>query len=200
MIIFALLFGAYLLGSIPFGVLVARRRGIDIMSVGSGNIGATNIFRTLGKGPGALVFLADTAKGAIPAAVATAVLKSPDWGLACGFAAVIGHSMSPWIGFRGGKGIATGLGALIGSYPMFAAIALSAFLLIWIPTGYVSLASILAACILTIAAFALTTSLWVHSSFVGLTLFIIVKHRANIKRLLEGTERKTVFGSKKPTT
>jgi glycerol-3-phosphate acyltransferase PlsY len=205
---------AYLLGSIPTGYLVAKAKGIDIRSVGSGNIGATNVFRILGKTAGIFVLLADAAKGflacwAIPRIVfqmagwhvnSTAELEVYfrifEWhSIVAGIAAILGHNYTCFLKFKGGKGIATTAGVLIALAPKPLLIVLVIFILVLVTTRYMSLASIT-------AAFCLPLAVWfLHGSptMIGITGFLgalaIYKHKANIKRLLNGTENR--FGRKK---
>ena len=184
---------AYVLGAIPFGVLIARANGVDLFTVGSGNTGATNVYRVLGKGPGLTVFALDVLKGLVPA-LATHLFFSADWGLVVGLVAVAGHSLSPFIGFRGGKGISTGLGALLGSYPAVALGALGVFLVVFGVTGYVSLASI-ASAVGAVVFGALFASLFPGLAlFVGLLVFVVIRHLPNIERLRAGTEPKFSLG------
>lgn len=185
-----LLIGAYFLGAIPVGYLVARAKGIDILQFGSGNIGATNVHRALGKWLGLLVFVLDVLKGLIPAVLAYYLFKDQVYSFAAGMGAVVGHCLSPFLKFKGGKGIATGLGAMLGSSPIVAGVALAAFLLTMILTRYVSLSSIVAALTIVpmgIASHARAELIW---AFGALAVFIIYKHRANIGRLQKGTEPK----------
>ncbi len=192
-----LLIGSYVLGSIPFGVIVARSKGVDIMSVGSGNIGATNVYRAVGAQAAWTVFALDVLKGLIPAYAATYLLKSADWGMYAGIAAVLGHVFSPFLKFKGGKGIATTLGVLIGVAPVVAAAALVVFVLIVVATRYVSLGAIIAAIVAAIGCFVDGETLPVSVIFSLLAVVILLKHIPNIKRLLAGTERKFLL---KPTT
>lgn len=185
-----LLLFAYLLGAVPFGMLVARARGVDIMAVGSGNIGATNVWRTLGPGPGSLVMALDILKGAVPALLGSYFLKDASWSFGLGLAAVVGHSLSPFLKFKGGKGIATGYGALMGSNWIVGMSVLAVFLLVLAISRYVSLASVCAVVTLTILGFALHLPQFVAWAYTLMTAFIIFKHRENIKRLMNGTERK----------
>jgi glycerol-3-phosphate acyltransferase PlsY len=193
---------AYLAGSIPTGYLVARARGIDIRSVGSGNIGATNVFRILGKGPGAFVLLADAWKGAL------AVLLLPRWlagpaddermhaALIAGVCAVLGHNFTCWLRFKGGKGIATSAGVLAAWAPWPFVATLGVFGVVLAGTRYVSLASILAAAALPFAQAFLpprNRSLVVISTV--LSVLAIARHHANIRRLLAGTERRMGQGA-----
>ncbi len=231
LLIASLLLAAFLCGSIPCGFFIARARGIDIRTKGSGNIGATNVWRVCGRGPGLLCFLLDFLKGLAPSLLAGALLNNiiptrlatltdtaaaAVW-LAVALAAVLGHMFTPWLGFKGGKGISTGFGALIGVYPVFtlaAIVALVAWLLALAITRMVGISSVLAAAALTIvvvgshvappslhAALAhipiYQRATTVHACFAAaLLLLIIYKHRANIARTLKGTEPKV--GQKKP--
>lgn len=193
----ALILGAYLVGAIPFGVLIARAKGVDIFKVGSGNIGATNVKRALGLSAALLVFALDILKGAIPTLTALIVTNSHEWALGAGIAAIAGHCLSPFLGFKGGKGISTALGvALASSWPV-ALSAFGVFCLILAITRYVSLSSLIA------VPSALVFS-WIYGEphvlliFYGvLTLFVLFRHRANISRLRNGTESKFEFKSKK---
>jgi acyl phosphate:glycerol-3-phosphate acyltransferase len=198
-----LLIGAYFFGSIPFGYLIARAHGIDITRVASGNIGATNVMRALGKGYGLLVFFLDVAKGYVPAALAHYAIQKPDFlptsqefAFVVGMAAVVGHCLSPFLRFKGGKGVATGLGAMLGATPWMALTVFGVFLVLLAITRYVSLSSILA--VLTMPIFGVLyrdpPSLIIASG--GLAAFIIYRHRGNIRKLREGTENKFTFGKK----
>jgi len=186
--------GSYLIGSVPFGVLVAKQAGVDIMSVGSGNIGATNVMRVLGRKAGLTVLALDVLKGLLPALAARWV--SPDqsiWFFA-GLAAIAGHVFSPFLKFKGGKGIATSLGALLGSTSLTALSALGVFILVTAATRYISLASIVAAFVAPIFAWLYRNDPVVIGGLTVMGLFIIAKHRANIERLRKGTESKFDFG------
>jgi glycerol-3-phosphate acyltransferase PlsY len=194
---------AYLLGSIPFGYILVRIfRKEDIRATGSGNIGATNVARSGGKGLGILTLLLDLLKGY--AAVEIAAHFAPgapgfpsDLAVAAGIAAVLGHVFPIWLGFKGGKGVATALGVFIAIAPLAALCALGVFVVTFAITRYVSLASILAAVMMP--PFCL---LWIPDRsplFVGgiifISLLVIAKHQANIARLMQGKESR--FGSKK---
>lgn len=197
---------AYLLGSIPTGWLLMRiARKQDIRSVGSGNIGATNVLRSAGKGLGALTFLLDVLKGAIAvllggvlgAWLAPATPLHTVQALAA-LAAVLGHVFPVWLGFRGGKGVATGFGVFLIAAPLAAAGAIVLFALILLVTRFVSLASIFGALSFPIFAWFLVPD---HSAFfvsvqIAIVLLIVVKHKQNIKRLRNGTE--TRIGAGKP--
>ena len=195
-----LLVFAYLLGAVPFGLLVARARGVDIMAVGSGNIGATNVWRTLGPGPGSIVMALDILKGAVPAMLGTYFLKDASWSFGFGLAAVAGHSLSPFLKFKGGKGIATGYGALMGSNWIVGMSVLTVFLVVLALSRFVSLASVFAVVTLTILGFALHLPPFVAWAYALMAAFILFKHRENIKRLMNGTERKfSTRGPSEPT-
>lgn len=187
----------YVLGSLPFGVWVARAHGVDIFKVGSGNPGATNVKRTLGKKAGNLVFLLDFLKGVVATVwPLLPVLGAADAELAERMAvagmvgAIVGHSFSCFIGFRGGKGVATSLGGLLAlSWPV-ALLGVAVWVAVFYATRYVSLASILLAASLPVSSWLLHQTTFLTLFFVILGLFIIVRHRTNIQRLLAGTESK----------
>lgn len=197
---------SYLLGSIPTGFLVAKANGVDIRSVGSGNIGATNVFRILGKGPGIFVLTADAFKGwlAVWAAIefAFAVLPYDSMGgtyemaaLTAGIGAILGHNYTCWLRFKGGKGIATTAGVFVALAPAAFGIALATWLVVFAVSRYVSLASIVAAVALPLAVWFTCKSLLVFAVSVSLGALAIYKHKANIERLLAGTESR--IGAKK---
>lgn len=190
---------AYLVGAVPFGVLVARARGVDILHVGSGNIGATNVWRTLGMGPGLVVFALDVAKGLAPALALGWYTGNALQALLGGLAAVAGHSLSPFLRFRGGKGVSTGLGALLGSVPEVAGVAFAVFAIVLLATRWVSLGSILASLALVGASWAMREDPWIVGLCALLAAFVVFKHRGNIRRLLSGTEPKFTFGAGRPT-
>ncbi len=198
---------AYALGAVPTAFLVARRvRGIDLRRHGSGNLGATNVFRTLGPWWGVLVLVLDMAKGALPVALMTALLAGRAPGvplplhippdvlrIAAGFAAAVGHTLSPFVGFHGGKGVATTAGAyaILAPYPIL--VGLAVFGLVFAFTRIVSLGSLSAAAALPVAvAFFEWRSEQFSKTIFGFTLviaaWVIWKHRANIHRLQRGTE------------
>lgn len=198
-------------GSIPFGLIIARSRGIDIRAHGSGNIGATNVGRILGLKLGLLCFAFDVLKGFIPTIAAGATMHllhasmipqpiardQAWWWLTVVIACVLGHMFSPFIGFKGGKGVATGLGGLLGLWPYLGVPALGA-LVLWIITAavwrYVSLASCLAA--LSLPAWVFVSSRLSKGSDMlpfyivtgAMGVLIVIRHRGNIRRLLAGTE------------
>lgn len=197
---FLTLLAAYLIGAIPFGYLIARARGVNIFEHGSGNIGATNIGRILGKPLGFLVFALDCSKGALPVALAMffkPVVMDPLWSrdyveVAAGFAAFLGHLFPIYLKFRGGKGVATGLGAVAVLLPIPTAIAFAVWAVVLCASRLMSLASILAVLVLC-AAYLRRPEAWdwwePRTWFCLLAgTLVIVKHRANIGRLLKGTE------------
>jgi glycerol-3-phosphate acyltransferase PlsY len=181
----ALIFG-YLLGSIPFGLLLTRMAGLgDVRKIGSGNIGATNVLRTGNKKLAAATLLLDALKGTAAAAIAARF--GLEAGIAAGFAAFLGHLYPLWLGFKGGKGVATYLGVLLGLVPVM----LPVFAVIWIGLAYFTRYSSLSALVATAAS---PVVLWALGNekvallFVVLTVITWWKHRANISRLLSGSE------------
>ena len=203
-----LIVGAYLLGSVPFGLIIARAHGKDLRSIGSGNIGATNLSRALGKKWAYFCFFLDAAKGLIPMLIAAGFVSSPpavselSLALATGCAAVLGHIFPLYLKFKGGKGVATSFGVALGFWPYYTICAVAA-LLIWLIVvllwRYISLASISAAVAfpVTLVLMILLVPRW---NFAGLwplfivavviPIMVIVRHRENIKRLIAGTESK----------
>lgn len=196
----------YLAGSIPFGLLIAKARGVDLRHSGSGNIGATNVFRCVGKGWGVLALLLDAVKGFLPAYAFPIWLPhftntpAPVWmGVACGLAAVAGHNWPVWLGFKGGKGVATSAGMALGIAPGAVGIGFAAFALVVVATRWVSLASMLGCAAATAAAVWLyggTDRAWLVWVLGAMTLLVIWRHRSNIRRLLSGTEPRIVGGKK----
>lgn len=190
---------SYLLGSIPTGFVWCKARGIDIRKVGSGNIGATNVMRALGKPIGITVLLIDVAKGFVPVFVAPVFFPQLDKTLlqiVCCVAVVAGHNWTCWLRFKGGKGIATSAGALLAMLTIPLLCVLAAWGLVFAVSRYVSLASIVAAAALPVATWLIThdqTSIIFTAVLGGLAIY---KHKSNIKRLLAGTENR--IGAKKP--
>ncbi len=193
----ALLFvGAYLVGSIPFGVLVAKIKGIDLMAAGSGNIGATNVARLLGWRLGILVFILDIGKGTVPVLAAQSIAGMEDYALLAGLASVIGHMFSPFLRFKGGKGIATSLGVLFGFAPIAGVAGFGVFLVLFAITRIVSFSALLGS-LGVLAAGALTGQGWEFFAVFGpLIGYVFYRHRANIGRLLRGEEAKLEFKRK----
>jgi glycerol-3-phosphate acyltransferase PlsY len=181
---------SYLLGSIPFGFLVGLIRGVDIRKVGSGNIGATNVLRALGKGPALIVLITDTLKGFLPVLVAKHLGFSDYIVVLAGLLAILGHSFPVWLKFKGGRGVATGLGVLIGLAPIVALIAFLVWIIIVGITRYVSVASTLAAISVPILLISFHQSVAYISFAVLLALLIILRHIPNYKRLYNKTEPK----------
>ena len=205
---------AYLLGSIPFGLLIARARGVDLRKTGSGNIGATNVTRMLGKKLGVVCFFLDACKGLLPS-VLTLLLVQPRfleaghreltfhwlW-LITGCAAILGHVFPIYIGFRGGKGVATSFGVALGIWPYFTGSALIAIgLWAWVAlkSRYVSLASVIAAIafqVFLLGSIALVPS-WTLDALwplliigIAIPAVVVIRHRKNIKRIMTGSEDK----------
>ena len=209
--------GAYLLGSIPFGYLVAKAKGVDIRSVGSGNIGATNAMRVLGKPAGIFVLVMDALKGFLACFfglmvyshygsrpevhswddLLTAFHHIENYGIIAGISAVLGHNFPCWLKFKGGKGIATTAGVYLALAPCAVLVALAVFILFLLATKYVSVGSIM-------AAVALPATVWImtpHDVFLGIVTtalgaMAIYKHKSNLRRLMAGTENR--IGKKKP--
>lgn len=203
-----LIITAYLLGSIPFGLIIARVHGKDLRSIGSGNIGATNLSRALGRKWACFCFALDVAKGLLPTLIAAHLISSPPsvselfLALAAGCATVLGHIFPVYVKFKGGKGVATSFGVALGLWPYYT-ICAGVALIIWVVTvliwRYISLASITAA-----IAFPLTlvlliliipdwnfTNLWpLFIAAIIIPVMVIVRHKENVKRLIAGTEGK----------
>jgi acyl phosphate:glycerol-3-phosphate acyltransferase len=176
----------YLLGSIPFGLLLTRMAGLgDVRKIGSGNIGATNVLRTGNKGLAALTLLLDALKGT--AAVLLAGLYGPELAAAAGLGAFLGHLYPVWLGFKGGKGVATYLGVLLGLAWPGALVFAVAWLAVAFITRYSSLAALVAAVCVPLSLYLLDFT-QPALLFVALSLLVFFKHRANIARLLQGTE------------
>jgi len=192
MLIAALLI-SYLVGSIPFGLLFSRMVGKDVRKEGSGNIGATNVNRVLGKKLGILTLLCDVAKGFLPVFIASIMLPEGDnWELyigLCGLAAVLGHMFSIYLGFKGGKGVATALGVFLFFSPWSIAIALVVFVAVVGISGFVSAGSLAAAALIPFCILLLGGS--VSTFFCGavITALIWIKHSSNIGRLRRGEEK-----------
>lgn len=195
------------MGSIPTGYLVARARGVDIRQVGSGNIGATNVFRMLGRTAGSIVLIGDFFKGLLACTVVIAwaarILNGPDapppsesYAIVAAVCAVLGHNYTIWLHFKGGKGIATSAGILSALVPKAFLIIVVVWFLTFALSRYVSLASILAALSLPPATWVTHGSLTMILITTGLTTLAVYKHRANVRRLLNGTEHR--FGQPKP--
>jgi len=197
----SVILAGYFVGSIPAGYLAGRWRGIDIREAGSGNIGATNVFRTLGPGIGVGVFLVDGIKGWLPCFLAPwladqvnpgSSMAQEAWGVAAGVAAILGHNYTCWLRFMGGKGVATTAGVLLAWTPVAFFSCLGVWALIFAVSRYVSLASIVASIFLPVAVVFSSPEenrfgrvFWICLILGAMAVF---KHRSNIRRLLDGTE------------
>lgn len=216
---------AFLLGSIPFGLLMAKSRGIDIRKHGSGNIGATNVLRVMGKPYGITCLLLDMLKGLIPTLLAISVIRfqgqpagisleallpwaktdNPQWlaqslQVCTGLCAILGHNYSPWVGFKGGKGIATSAGVVIALMPAAIVILLLVWVILFLTTRYVSVASIAAVAVLPVITLwgswhhgRIQDGTWNKPLFVFSVVVAVLgvwKHRSNIQRLMNGTENR----------
>lgn len=199
--IYILIFVSYLIGSIPFGVIISRAKGIDIRSTGSGNIGATNVLRGVGKSAALLTLVCDILKGAAPLFLLYLILGERDsssfvlWGGMAGLAVVLGHLFPAFFSFKGGKGVATGLGVML----FYSPATLVAMIIIWLMTAafsrYSSLSAITAYTAMPIIL-ALSGAPYIKVFFgLLLAVLIVLKHASNIQRLLNGTETK-IGGSK----
>lgn len=181
---------AYLVGSVPFAFLLARRRGIDLRRAGSGNVGATNVLRTAGVPVAVLALCLDGVKGALAVLVAERLTTGAGTPVAAGLASVLGHLYPPWLGFRGGKGVATAAGVFAVLAPVAVAIAGGVFVVsVWI-TRYISVGSLAGAVTLVVAAAASGAPAAAVVGSVVAALIILHRHRANLARLFAGTERR----------
>ncbi|ACY19078.1 glycerol-3-phosphate 1-O-acyltransferase PlsY [Haliangium ochraceum] len=188
----AFAFAAYLLGSIPVGLLLARRRGVDVRRVGSGNIGATNVARSLGKKLGIVVLLGDLLKGALPLLAFRWLgldrQLAPVWLTIVGVAPVLGHCFPLWLRLRGGKGVSTSLGVFLVLAPALAGLGVLAFALLYRTFRIASVGSMG-------AAISVATALWLFDHppaevqlGIAIALIILIQHRQNIRRLFGGSE------------
>ena len=186
---------SYLLGSIPNGLWLCRALWhVDLRQHGSHNIGATNAWRTLGKGPGFLVFFLDMLKGLLAVWLGEMLVGTPLVMILCGVLAIVGHSLSLFLRFHGGKGVATGLGVILTLMPKVTVIVFLVWLLLVLATRYVSLGSIVAAALVPVLALVFGyPALYVAFGVLAAAL-IIVRHRSNITRLLNGTENRISAG------
>lgn len=181
----------YTIGSIPFSFLVARGFGVkDVRTVGSGNVGATNVMRSAGKVPGFLALILDGLKGAATVWLARVFSTSEVEICLAGLFAVIGHLFPVWLGFRGGKGVATGAGLFIPLAPAALGVSIATFVIVLGAARYVSLASILASLALPVAAYLLGAGTVVALTALVAALMVVAKHHANISRLMKGVEPK----------
>ena len=193
--------GAYLIGGIPFGFLIGKMRGVDVRTVGSKNIGATNVYRTVGHKWGFLAFFCDFLKGLLPTLAAVLFAKNhkevaafADLAVWTGLACVVGHTLTPYMKFKGGKGVATAFGMLMALVPWLVLAAFALFVVtVWI-SHYISLGSCLAAAFLAVMIWIPTPlskpTLALKIVMTLLGLFVIYKHKSNIVRLAKGCENK----------
>ena len=189
---------SYLIGAIPFSFLLGKARGVDLRQEGSGNLGATNAFRVLGAKLGLITLVTDMAKGAVAVALG-AWLGGGEWPLFCGLAAIAGHNWPIYLNFRGGKGVATSGGVFLCLLPLASLTALLAFLGVFAATRIVSLGSLVAAVVLSVAAVVQhlirpdgsATLPRVAFALFGATL-VILRHRGNIRRLMRGEEKPVI--------
>lgn len=188
MIFLVCVVGAFLLGSVPFGLLIARVRGVDIRSRGSGNIGATNVLRSVGKGEAVLTLLADAVKGFVPMYVAMRLFPEGPAAGVVGVAAVAGHVFSVFLGFRGGKGVATGLGVLGAYAPAAGLVTVGIWLVIFAVSRISSLSAIGAFLLLPVVALLIGEPGEKTLFIAGLSVLIIIRHKDNIMRLIRGEE------------
>lgn len=177
----------YFIGAIPFSYIIPKLKGIDITKVGSGNVGGTNVLRNLGAKYGAAAMFLDIIKAVIAVLIFKRFGEEPM--VMAGATSVIGHCYSPFVKFKGGKGVATTLGSFFAIFPQAGMFALGVWIIFVALTKYVSLASIIGLTAGTLFAFTFGKKYWII--FLALTLFSIMRHKENISRLLSGTERKT---------
>ena len=220
LLIVSILLASYLLGSVPSGLLISKAQGLDIREHGSKNIGATNVWRVMGKKWGLLAFVCDTAKGwlavrlgvwlagSFPATdhllhgrTALHFLPADYAGIAAALGCILGHNFPVWLRFKGGKGVATSLGVIIGMMPLASLIIFAIWSLVLKVTRYVSLASLVAAACLPVVVIVLFFLGWIHgwANFyfaVAAAALVIKRHTPNIRRLRDGTELR--FGTPKP--
>ena len=194
------LLGAYLVGSIPFGYLIGRMRGVDVRTVGSKNIGATNVYRTVGHKWGFLAFFCDFLKGFLPAYAASLYLSNlsnpsnlsnlSNLPVCVGLACVIGHTLTVFMKFRGGKGVATAFGMMVALATVPALLAFAVFVVtVWL-SHYISLGSMLAAAALAALVWVFPCVLPMRIIAALVAVFVIYKHKSNIQRLVHGCENK----------
>lgn len=177
--------GGYLLGTLPSAIIVARAKGVDITTFGSGNPGASNVARAIGWRYGSIVFLLDAAKGAIPAVLLIGHRPSA---YICGAAAIVGHIFPVTRGFKGGKGIATGAGVLLVLHPLIMVISAVSWIAIMKLSKKASVASIVVVPLVVVLLAVTGKPAWEIFSFIGLGVLIEIRHLSNIKRLLSGSE------------
>ncbi len=187
---FIIIAAAYLIGSIPTGLLLGKAYGIDVRKEGSGNIGATNLYRTVGRKVGIITLIGDCLKGLLPVLVVKASSFPPELAAWVGLAAFCGHVFSLFLKFKGGKGVATALGVFLALASLAVAIAIGLFAVLMFVWRYVSLGSISAAAAMPLAVYLLGGSPTITIVTLVIALIVIVRHRENIGRLLSGTENR----------
>lgn len=180
---------AFLVGSIPFGVLVARTRKVDLRQHGSGNIGATNAARVMGVGPGLVVLVLDTAKGAGPVWLAAHSGVAPTWLAATAFAAIAGHCFSPWLRFRGGKGVATALGVYLVLAPWATLVGMIVFAAVVAAVRVVAVASLAGSVAIAVSLLASAADVSLQALGVAIVVLLAFTHRSNLRRLIERAPR-----------
>jgi glycerol-3-phosphate acyltransferase PlsY len=180
---------AFIMGSIPVGMLVAKAKGVDLKRVGSGNIGATNVLRSLGKGPAALTLLGDMLKGTLAVALGRYFGLGTFYEGIIGLSAILGHNFSVFLGFRGGKGVATSLGVFILYSPRTALITFVIWMAVVITTKYSSLGALISFGLLPLNIILFDSKDKLPVALL-VTLFILIRHTDNIQRLMKGTERR----------
>ena len=186
---------AFVSGSIPFGVIFSKLfSGEDPRKVGSGNIGATNVVRAAGVKAGILTLIFDIAKGAVPVILARKMLGSENMAALCGVFAILGHCYSPFLGFRGGKGVATGAGVFLAISPLSFFMAFVVFMLVFVFSKIVSLSSISAAISMPVFVYITTKDFSFALITLVVSLLVVFRHKDNIQRLLKGEERKFSLG------
>lgn len=190
LLLILLLAGAYLLGSVPTGLLLGKAYGIDVRKEGSGNIGATNLYRTVGRKVGVMTLVGDCLKGMLPVLAAKFSSLPADYAAWVGLAAFLGHVFSVFLKFRGGKGVATALGVFLAMSPLAVAVALGVFVVLMLVWRYVSLGSIAAAAVMPIAVWALNGGRVMSIVTMLIAVIVIVRHLENIRRLVAGTENR----------
>ena len=189
----AIVITAYLIGSIPFALLLARHWGADVRRTGSGNVGAANVLRTSGLTAGVLVAALDIFKGAASVILADRVSAGVALPAAAGLAAIVGHVYPVWLRFRGGKGVATACGVFSILTPLAVLPALSVFVVAVWATKYISVGSVLASVTLPTVAYAIGSPIPFVASALAASALILLRHRSNLVRLREGTERRLIL-------
>lgn len=188
---------AYLLGSIPFSFLVARRHGVDVRKAGSGNVGATNVMRTAGRTAGVVAFLLDSGKGVLAVLAARALGQGASLEALAAVAAILGHLYPIWLQGKGGKGVATGAGTFLLLAPGPTLLAVLAFALTLVTVRYVSVASMTGTAVMAALCFGLGSPRPVAWAAAVVASLILWKHRSNVRRILQGTENR--LGRPRPT-